>query len=68
MHHGHTAALQRASALPQQVPVRVTDSELRALGTDKVDWQALAPEERLYLQQLNLPPPQYRQRARRRRP
>lgn len=66
---GRTGVLRQSSALPAQAPVRVTDGDLRALGTDKVDWQALAPEaRRLYLQQLNLPPLQYRRRARRHAP
>jgi hypothetical protein len=41
-------------------PVRVSDAELRATNTDKIDWRALSPEERRrYLNQLNIAPAQY---------
>ena len=66
--HGSTATLQRTSALTHEAAVRVSDAELRRTFTTKIDWQALAPAaRRLYLQQLNVPPPQYLRRARRRR-
>ncbi len=65
---GHTRVLPRASAPERHAPVSVSDEELRTLGASKVDWQALMPEaRRLYLQQLNMPPPQYLRRAGRRR-
>jgi pimeloyl-ACP methyl ester carboxylesterase len=64
---GTTAALRRKSALSYQAPVHVSDAELRGTCNDKVDWHALAPEaRRVYLQQLNVPPPQYLRRARQR--
>jgi pimeloyl-ACP methyl ester carboxylesterase len=67
VHSGRTAALQRASSLARQAPVRVRDSELRGVGVEKIDWHALAPEaRRLYLQHLNVPPPQYLRRRPRR--
>jgi hypothetical protein len=63
---GATAALRRASALGHQPPVYVSDAELRRTYTEKLDWHALPPEaRRIYLQQLNVPPPQYLRRARR---
>ena len=41
--------------------MRVTDAQLRATYTEKVDWRALSNEERRrYLNQLNLAPPLYR--------
>jgi hypothetical protein len=65
--NGTTTALRRKSALSHQPPVHVSDAELRGTGNDKVDWHALAPEaRRVYLQQLNVPPPQYLRRARQR--
>ena len=53
----------RLSALPgtrngREVPV--SDSQLRTTWSEKIDWAALAPEQRRsYLNQLNQPPPQY---------
>ncbi|MCC7461107.1 MAG: hypothetical protein IT480_01455 [Gammaproteobacteria bacterium] len=65
---GSTCVLPLTAAAEHHTPSQVTDSELRALGTQKIDWPALAPEaRRLYLQQLNRPPPQYQQRPIRRR-
>ncbi len=64
---GTTTALRRSSALYHQPPVRVSDAELRNTYRNKVDWHALAPEaRRIYLEQLNVPPPQYLRRARKR--
>jgi hypothetical protein len=40
---------------------RVSDTELRGMYAEKVDWSALSPRQRReYLNRLNLPPPQYR--------
>jgi hypothetical protein len=69
VHRGTTSALRRTSGLNHQPPVRISDAELRQTYNDKVDWHALTPEaRRIYLQRLNVPPPQYLRRARRRRP
>jgi len=58
------------STLPAHLPdlaadtVHVGDVALRTTYTAKVEWRALPPEERRrYLNQLNLPPPQYAARA-----
>jgi pimeloyl-ACP methyl ester carboxylesterase len=61
---GRTSVLPRATAPQRHAPVSVSDEQLRTLGAAKVDWQALMPEaRRLYLQQLNMPPPQYLRRV-----
>jgi pimeloyl-ACP methyl ester carboxylesterase len=59
-------ATGRCDSLPQQpsppvgAEVQVSDAELRTTYLTKIDWRALTPEQRaLYLNQLNLTPPQY---------
>jgi hypothetical protein len=65
LHKGSTTALQRHSALGHQAPIYVSDTELRREYNEKVDWHALTPEaRRIFLQELNKPPPHYRRRAR----
>jgi pimeloyl-ACP methyl ester carboxylesterase len=58
---GDTALLARTADASDAAHVRVTDAQLRATYTEKVDWRALSNEERgRYLNQLNLAPPLYR--------
>jgi len=59
---GSTARLDDAPAEPGDAPaVTITDAALRALFTQKLDWQAISAEERrAWLDSLNapiLPPP-----------
>ena len=57
---GHCESLPQRPAPPIGAEVQVSDAELRTTYLTKIDWRALTPEQRvLYLNQLNLAPPQY---------
>ena len=57
LRHGATHRLPRAWRAAGRACARVTDRQLRALHTAKIDWAALSPEaRRLFLQNLNEPP------------
>lgn len=60
LRHGRTTRLASLPGARSGREVTVSDSQLRTTWNEKVDWAALAPEERRrYLNQLNQPPRQY---------
>ena len=60
LRHGRTTRLTSLPGARSSREVTVSDSQLRTTWNEKVDWAALAPEDRRrYLNQLNQPPPQY---------
>lgn len=60
LRQGRTTRLASLPGTRSGREVTVSDSQLRSTWNEKVDWAALAPEERRrYLNQLNQPPPQY---------
>jgi pimeloyl-ACP methyl ester carboxylesterase len=57
LHHGATRRLPRSWHARGAARAEVSDRQLRALNTNKVDWAALSPEaRRLFLENLNEPP------------
>jgi pimeloyl-ACP methyl ester carboxylesterase len=57
---GNTARLARTPPRHATRLLRVGDRALARNWNDKLDWAAMAPDDRrLYLEQLNLSPPQY---------
>jgi PGAP1-like protein len=57
LRRGTTARLPRRWTSASRARAAVSDRQLRRAYADKVNWAALAPEERrLYLEQLNQPP------------
>jgi hypothetical protein len=60
LRHGVTRGLVTTPPVVADDGVEVTDRELRATYVEKVDWRQLNAQQRaLYLNQLNLAPPQY---------
>jgi pimeloyl-ACP methyl ester carboxylesterase len=54
---GHTQRLPDRWGSASRARVRISDRQLRRTHADKVDWAALAPEQRrLFLENLNEPP------------
>jgi hypothetical protein len=57
LRHGATHRLPRSWRATGRARAQVSDRQLRALHSHKVDWSALSPEaRRLFLQNLNEPP------------
>ncbi|MBS0387075.1 MAG: hypothetical protein JSR15_01245 [Proteobacteria bacterium] len=64
LRHGRTTRLASQASVRPGREVTVSDDVLRTTWNEKVDWAALAPEQRRsYLNQLNQPPRQYAARG-----